>query len=166
MKILLVAAAAATALAIGAPASAEVYGTLGYAAVDAGHVNLDTVQARLGWKSAGPFGVEGEASIGAGSDSFGGAKIRLKDQVALYGTATADVGNNVGVFARVGFANTSLDAKPGGSESHNSVNYGVGATWSFTDHDAVRADYTRVNFDANQFPDQDVWSVSYVRKFR
>ncbi len=166
MKILIVAAAAASALAVAAPASAEVYGTLGYGAVDAGHVNLDTIQGRVGWKSSTPFGVEAEAATGAGVDKFGGVKVRVKDMVGLYGTATADVGNNVDVFARVGWGSNQLAFKPGDDEHHSSWNFGVGAKWSFTDTDGVRADYTRVNFDSNQFSDFDVWSLAYVRSFR
>jgi hypothetical protein len=165
MKILIVAAVAASALAIAAPASAELYSTLGYSNLDMRNVNLDAGTARLGWKSATPFGVEGELSTGIGRDETGGVKEKLKLQAAIYGTATADVGNDVSVFARVGWGTNEIEFKPGGSDTHTSVNYGVGANWMFNDKNGVRADYTRVNYDSNQFDDTDVWSLSYVRRY-
>lgn len=165
MKILLVAAAAASLIAVAAPASAETYGTLGYGLVDTRHYDLDTVTARFGWKSATPFGVEGEGTVGVGRDEVAAGKIKEKYSVALYGTASTNVNDNVSVHARVGIAQTQLEVKPGGSDDHSSINYGVGATWMISGPNGLRVDYTRQDFKANSFEDADIYSLAYVRKF-
>ena len=102
MKILIAAAAAASALALSAPAFAETYVNLGYSMTDEDDVKLGAVTGRFGWKSATPFGVEGEASFGIDDDEVGGVKVELNSQFAVYGTATASVSETIDVFARIG----------------------------------------------------------------
>jgi hypothetical protein len=164
-KFLVAAAAAASVIAIAAPASAETYGTLGYGLLDTRHYDLDTVTARFGWKSATPFGVEGEATVGVGRDEVAAGKIKLNNSFALYGTASTNVNDTVSVHARVGVAETQLEVKPVGSDNHSSINYGVGATWMFAGQNGARFDYTRQDYKGGAFEDADIYSVAYVRKF-
>jgi outer membrane immunogenic protein len=167
MKHLIAAAAAASALALAAPAFAETYVNLGYSMTDSEDVNLGAVTGRLGWKSATPFGVEGEASFGVDDDELGGVKVELDSQWAIYGTATASVSDTAQVFARIGYGSTDIKASAGSisaSGSDESWNFGVGGQFFFSGDNGVRADYTRMDFDEGG--DADVWSISYVRRFR
>jgi outer membrane immunogenic protein len=167
MKLLIAAAAAATALALAAPASAETYVNLGYSMLDDSDVNLGAVTGRLGWKSMTPFGIEGEASFGVNDDEIAGVKVELNSQWAIYGTATAPVSDTVDLFARIGYGSTDLKASAGSlsaNGSDESWNFGVGGQIFFSGDNGVRADYTRMDFDEGG--DADVWTISYVRRFR
>jgi hypothetical protein len=175
MKILLATAAAVaalTGLAAAAPASAqsEVTGSLGWSRTDTGDANLDAVTGRLRWTS-GYFGVEGELSGGVGSDTVNVAgtnvKVKLHDQAAIYGVGKIPMGDNLDLFARVGYGTTKVTGQAFGtgvSGSEESWNYGVGADWYLDGKNGVRADYTRENFK-NSVGDADVWSLAYVRRF-
>ena len=167
MKLLIAAAAAATALALAAPASASTYINVGYGMTDVEDVNLGAIGARFGWRSAGPLGIEGEAAFGIDDDEVSGVKVELSSQFAVYGTATAAVSDNVEVFARIGYGTTDLKASAGSisaSGSDESFNYGVGGQIFFSGDNAIRADYTRMDFSDGG--DADVWSISYVRRFK
>ena len=166
MKAILATAAAATVIAMAAPAAAQVDASLGYSLADTGDANLGAVTGRVGFR-AGWLGAEGEASFGAGSDNVGAAKVKLDNQWAIYGKAIAPVADNFDVFARVGYGESRIETKLAGVTSKNtdnSVNYGVGAEWFFDPNNGVRADYTRHDFD-EAADDANVWSLSYVRKF-
>ena len=166
MKAILATAAAVSVIAMAAPAAAQVDASLGYSLTDAGDANLGAVTGRVGFR-AGWLGAEGEASLGAGSDDVGAAKVKLDSQWAVYGKAIAPVAENFDVFARVGYGESRVQTKLAGVESKNtddSVNYGVGAEWFFDPNNGVRADYTRHDFGKGG-EDANVWGLSYVRKF-
>ena len=166
MKHWIAAAAAASALALAAPAFAETYVNVGYSMTDSDDVNLGAITGRVGWKSATPFGVEGEASFGIDDDEIGGVKVELNSQFAVYGTATAKVSDTFDVFARIGYGTSDIKASAGSisaSGNDESWNYGVGAQMFFAGNNGVRADYTKMDF--NDGGDADVWSISYVRRF-
>jgi hypothetical protein len=165
MKILIAAAAAVSALAMAAPASAELYGSLGYSRFDNGDAMLDAATARFSWKSATPLGLEGEVSAGFDDDTVQGTKVELNNEFAAYVTATAVASENAQVFLRVGAGLADVQLTPGGGDSRSSWNYGVGGQWFFAGDNGLRVDYTRHDFRAGSFQDADVYSVSYVRRF-
>ena len=167
MKKTLIAAAAAAAALTAAPAMAqdfsnvELYGSLGYAHYDE-DVNLGAVQGRLGARFGRFVGVEGEAAFGVSDDDIGGVDVELNRQMAIYAVGFVPVGNNFDIIGRVGVGNTGLEV--GGVDvDDDSMNYGVGAQWSWDDNNAIRGDWTRHDFDNGG--DANVWSLSYVRKF-
>lgn len=169
MKLLIVAAAAVSALALAAPAAASTYINLSYAFIDDDDASLGALGGRFGWRSMGPLGVEGEASFGVKDDTVGGAKVKLNSQFAVYGTATAAVSDNLDIFARVGYGSQDLKASTSGftvSDQFNSWNYGVGGQWFLTPSDGVRADYTRINFTDKGIADDNVWSIGWVHRFQ
>jgi hypothetical protein len=169
MKAMIVTASALAALAtlaLAAPASAQVTGSLGYSAVDADDATLGAITGRLGWRS-GYFGVEGEVSGGISDDTVAGAKVELKHQFAGYGVLTVPMNENFDLFARVGYGQTKIEASAAGfsaSGTENSFNYGAGAQYFFDGKNGIRGDYTRMDFE-NGGGDADVWSLSYVRRF-
>jgi outer membrane immunogenic protein len=166
MKILIAAAAAVSALALAAPASAEIYGSLGYSKHNIGDANLDVATARLSWKSSSPLGAEAEISAGFGDDTVGATKVELNNEIAAYVTATVNASESVQLFARVGPALTDLKLTPGGGDSRTGWNYGIGGQWFIVGNEGVRLDYTRHDFRADGgFDDTDVYSISYVHRF-
>jgi len=174
VKKYLAAASAVAVLAGAAPALAQnIDGSIGYSSADVGDATVGAITGRLGYSFNDVLGVEGEASFGIKDDTVTIAgptnvDVELKHQVAIYGTAGLPIGENGRVFARLGYGSTKLEASAAGvvaSGSEESVNYGAGAQYFFDGANGIRADYTKYDFD-NSGGDADVWSVSYVRRFR
>lgn len=176
MKALMIAAASAAALTLGATAAnaqateGGMYGSVGYAATDRDDADLSAIQGRFGVKLHPMFGIEGEGAFGIDDEDIGGgASVKLDHQFAAYGVGFLPLGDRFEAIGRVGYGNTQISVEgPGFDEDAdaNSWNYGVGGQFWFTPSDAVRADWTRHNFDEDDNDgDLDVWSVSYVRRF-
>lgn len=177
MKALMIAASAA-AMALAATAAhaqateGGMYGSIGYAATDRDDANLSAIQGRFGVKLHPMFGIEGEGAIGIGDEDIGAdTTVKLDRQLAAYGVGFLPVGDRFEVLGRVGYGNTQISVEGPlveGDADANSWNYGVGGQFWVTGNDAVRADWTRHNFDEDddaEDADLDVWSVSYVRRF-
>jgi outer membrane immunogenic protein len=182
MKILLTAAAAATAVLLAAapaladPAASDTsaittYGTLGYTDFNADSANLGAITARLGARFGRYFGAEGELSGGVTTShvNVGGLtdSVRINDQAAIYGVGFLPVAPNADLFARVGYGQTNLHVSGPASFSgtQNSWNYGVGGQYFFDGANGVRADYTRMLGADHAKIDSNVWALAYVRKF-
>lgn len=166
MKKALIAATAAAAALVAAPAMAQDmnvqwYGSLGYGHFDADDVELGAVQGRLGARFGEWFGVEGEAAVGVNDDSFAGADVSLNHQAAIYAVGFAPLSPSFDLIGRVGVGTTDVDFA-GADFDDDSINYGVGAQWNWDEANAIRGDWTRHDFDEGE---TDVWSLAYVRKF-
>ncbi len=179
MKYSLLAAAGAAVVSVAAlaamPAAAQTvpqfYGNVGYSAVEADDANFGAIHGRVGYQFHPNFAVEGEAGFGVNDDSVTVAgvnvKTELKHSVAVYGVGILPVSDKVDLLARVGYGTTKLEASAAGfsaDDSQESINYGVGAQYSFDGQNGIRADYTRYDF-RDDGGEADVWAVSYVRKF-
>ncbi len=180
MKALITAASVAALCAlVPALASAQTantgisaYGTLGYDDTSFDHVNLGSIQGRLGARFGQYFGVEGEYSTGVKNDTVtvGGVDVKVKQdsQEALYGVGFLPISPNFDLLARVGYGHTSGSGAVAGVEATtkgDSWNYGIGGQYSFDGKNGVRLDYTREAFQPHGSEDANVWSVAYVRKF-
>lgn len=176
MKILLAGAAAIALISVAAPASAETYGTIGYgrASTDFGlagaDVDLDALTVQGGWRpEGGVFGVEAEASIGLGDDTVAGAGIdvELRHQYAIYATAQFPVTPQINLFGRVGFGNSDVELSDStgslGAVDTDSVNFGLGGSYMFSEVNGVRVDFTRHDFKGGS--DADVIALSFLRNF-
>ena len=173
MKALMIAASAAAMTFAASAAGAQeggMYGSVGYAATDRDDANLSAIQGRFGVRLHPNIAIEGEGAIGIGDEDIGDdTTVKLDHQLAAYGVGFVPLTPQLEVLGRLGYGNTkiSVDSPLGeGDADANSWNYGAGAQFWFTGNDAVRADWTRHNFDEDENDaDLDVWSVSYVRKF-
>ncbi len=176
-------AAASTAIAVLLPAAAMAqttggmfgpttfYGTLGYADTDLDHVNLGSIQGRLGARFGQYLGVEGELAGGVKDDTVNvngvDAKVKLNHQEAIYGVGFLPLSPNFDLLARVGYGHSEGTGSVAGVTADakgDSWNYGVGGQYSFDGKNGIRADYTREQFQ-NKGGDANVWAISYVRKF-
>jgi outer membrane immunogenic protein len=177
----LIATAASAVLAIAipvlagaqtAPTGTTFYGSLGYAAGNVDGYDLGALQGRLGARFGQHFGVEGELSGGVSGDktSIGGVpvKVDLQNQAAIYGVGYLPLTPNFDLLARVGYGDIKIKASTvngvSAAADGGSWNYGVGGQYHFDDKNAVRADYTRHDFQ-DSGANADVWSVAYVRTF-
>src|SRR5258708_1606268 len=160
----LITAASALALAALLPAAASAqtantgttfYGTLGYADSNTDHLNLGTIQGRLGARFGQYFGVEGELGTGVTNDktTVGGVDIKAKiqNQEAIYGVGFLSLSPQFDLLARIGYGDTRAKAKASAfsvadSATGNSWNYGVGGQYHLDDKNGVRAHYTREEY--------------------
>jgi len=166
MRKLLLAAIAASTLGFAVPAAAQTYGSIGYSTVEIDDVSLGAITGRFGWNSASFFGIEGEASFGVGEDTSLGVDVELRTDIGAYVTGRLPVNEQFDVFARVGYARTEIEVTPGGEEDSSGLAWGVGANWFFDDVNGVRVDWTRRDTEDDFGEDTDVWSISYIRRFR
>lgn len=161
MKTLMFAATAALLSVAAAPAvsqAQEVYGTIGYGAVDLdGAADLGAIQGRLGYKFNPYVAVEAEAAFGVKDD----ADIELKHQIGAFVVGSVPVTPQADLFARVGYSGSTVDT-PLGEVDGDGWAYGVGGQYNFTPKDGVRLDWTRHDYDGG---DADVIAVAYSRKF-
>ena len=179
----LIAAASALALAAILPAAAQAqtanlsptfYGTLGYADASTDHLNLGTIQGRIGARFGQYFGVEGELGAGVTTDKTRVAgidiKAKIQTQEAIYAVGFLPLNSQWDLLARIGYGDTRAKAKASAfnaadSANGNSWNYGVGAQYHIDDKNGVRADYTREQYTGSNSGAANVYAVSYVRKF-
>lgn len=164
MKSLMIAAATAALSVAAVPAvsqAQEVYGSIGYANVDADGPNLGAIQGRLGYRFNPYVGIEGEAAFGVGGDTAGAIDIDLKHEIGAFVVGYVPVSPKADLFARVGYSSASFDTSLGDVDG-DGVAWGVGGQYHFTNKDGVRLDWTRHDYDA---ANADVWAVSYTRKF-
>lgn len=180
MKALITAVSVA-ALAALAPAAASAqtvnmsptfYGTLGYADANNDHLNLGTIQGRLGARFGQYLGVEGELGFGVAGDktTINGVDVKanIQHQAAIYGVGFLPLSSQFDLLARVGYGETRAKATAAGaanSADGDSWNYGVGGQYRFDDKNGVRADYTREEYTGDGPGAANVYALSYVRKF-
>jgi hypothetical protein len=171
MKVTIVAAIAIIATAAAGAASAQTTASLGYSSFKFDKAQFDAITGKVGWHS-GWFGVEGELSAGvADANHFVGpnnVNMKMRDEAAIYATATYPLGDNMDVFGRVGYGTTRIKANlptAGLIGTAESWNLGVGGEWFVHDKTGLRAEYTRETFNNSYSSDADVWSLSVVQKF-
>ncbi|HRD46853.1 MAG TPA: porin family protein [Caulobacter sp.] len=164
MKTLMIAASAAVLSMAAIPAvsqAQDMYGTLGYAGVDAEGADLGAIQGRLGYKFNPYLGVEGEAAFGVSDDTVSGVDVEMKHEIGLFGVVTAPVSPQFDLFGRVGYTGASFDTSLGDLDTDGFA-WGVGGQYNVTDKDGIRLDWTRHDHDDAE---ADVWSIGYSRKF-
>jgi hypothetical protein len=170
MKTLLAAATAVSLLAIAAPASADVYGSLGYsqsqydAPVDA---DFDEITGRLGWGGEDKwYGAEAELSLGLGEERVAGVDYALTSDLSVFAVAHFNLAESFTVFGRVGYGVTRFEIKPGLDVSGDGPVYGVGAQVNIGEADGLRLDYTFHDLDTDFGESPSKWTISWVRRFR
>jgi len=175
MKTFFIAAASLAALAVAAPASAQmapfsnvsVYGNLGWTDFSGSGTDLSAITGRLGARFGQYVGVEGEVSGGIGNRDENGASLHLNNAEAIYAVGFLPILPNADLLARIGYGGNDYHVSVNGNNfgAHvDTVNYGVGGQYFFTHADGVRLDYTREDA-TDHGPDANLFGVSYVHKF-
>lgn len=173
MKTLLIAAAATAVALSGADVAnaqdvGQVYGSIGYQGTknDTTDTNVNGINARVGTKLTPHFGVEGEAAIGTNEDAGPGGDYKLTNKVAAYGVGYVPVSPRFDLIGRVGVSDTDLKAPAiaGKLEQGTALEYGVGAQYHLDNDFALRADYTKSDFNGDK-GEAGTTSVSLVKKF-
>lgn len=175
MKASFAAAAAAAALAVCTPASAEIYGSIGggfqsidFDSVGGATATVGALTGRVGWKSARWFGVEADATYGVGSDRAHETlpvKVKLQGAAFAYGVAFLPANERFDFIARLGYGRQQAEVSgPGVKEDtgDDAFAYGAGAQLKVSDKNRLRFDYTRI--DVEDAPIDSV-TFSYVRSF-
>lgn len=158
------------------------YGTLGAVWYDVDNP-YGGVQGRLGYQATSLFGAEAEASIGVIKEvspfnqDLGGGNIlsgEYKDgvdySIAAFGTARVPLSRNISTHARLGYHSTrssaevNFDNNPDQkvTSTTDGIAYGAGIVMDITPVDAIRADFTRYEGDAQS---NDAVSLAYLRRF-
>lgn len=159
--------------AYGQPKRGYKYATLGASMYD---VDSDVygIQGRVGYQSANLIGAELEAFTGLTSEkeTVGGttAKAGVDYTVGAFGVLRSHLSPKLAVHGRAGYHITDISGEviTGGVstdvdlERQDGFAYGVGAEYSFSPRDFIRADYTRYDQDLGT---NDSVSISYGRKF-
>ncbi|KAA5804793.1 porin family protein [Alkalicaulis satelles] len=170
MKTILLSTAAALLVVSGASAQdGRIHLGGGALHIDADGANVSGAYVRGGYDFTQFFGAELEGHLGLKDDTvnLGGgvfADVGLNYGVAGFLKAQYPVSEQFSVFARGGYAWAEFDASAAGlsiKEDDDGFAYGVGAEWAFAGPNAIRFDYTRVNFSE----DANVWTIGYVRRF-
>lgn len=171
MKTIAIVAAAAAALfstsALAQDGGMGLYGSAGVANVEVEGANLATVTGRIGARFIPQFGIEAEGSMGVSSDEIGADELSLKHDLAAFVVGALPITENVSLFARAGYGNTKVELDDGTTTAEtdfNSSRYGIGGEFLFDDANGVRIDFTRI--DADDGIDANMFSVSYIRRFR
>lgn len=97
---------------------------------------LGAIQARVGYDFSQYFAIEAEAAIGVLPQEyeFSGfdVDLNLDREVGVFAVARAPVSPDFALYARVGFARTTVSASAGGysfSEGDSGLAYGLGLDW-------------------------------------
>jgi len=172
-RVLSVAAGLAAAAIIAPAASAQVYGGAGYSTftADAGgeDATVGGVMGRLGFKSNPFFGVEGEVAIGIQEDNFDvlgtQVDVSLENSYGVYAVGWLPIPLVGDVFARVGYADLSIEASALGtsiSDSGSGLAYGAGIQLSSIPFTKLRLEYTRYQPDEAEV---DSFGISALLQF-
>ncbi|XBQ16503.1 MAG: porin family protein [Oceanicaulis sp.] len=168
MKTILLSTAAALIAASAASAqdAAESKFELGagYTLLDGDGVEFDALTLRGGYNVNEFFAVEGEALFGLGDENLGGGfSAELNYGLGVFAKAEYPVGERVSVFGRLGYTWAEVEVSGLGSEDADGFAYGVGGEFAVSGPNAIRADYTR--YDYEDGAEADGWSIAYVRSF-
>lgn len=159
--------------AYGLPKRSYKYATLGASMYD---VDSDVygIQGRVGYQSANLIGAELEAFAGLTSEkeTLGATTIKagVDYTVGAFGVLRSHLSPKLAVHGRAGYHLTDITGEiiTGGVstdvdiERQDGFAYGVGAEYSFSSRDFIRADYTRYDQDLGK---NDSVSIAYGRKF-
>lgn len=167
MKTILLSTAAALIAASAASAqdaASKLEVGAGYTLLDSDGVDFDALTVRGGYAVSDFFGVEAEAMIGLGDEDIApGVSAELNHTLGLFIKIEYPLSERVSVFGRLGHSWIEAEVTGLGSDNANGLAYGGGAEFTISGPNAIRADYTK--YDYNNGGEVDGWSVSFVRRF-
>jgi outer membrane immunogenic protein len=154
-SLLAVATGLGAAALLAPAAAAQVYAGAGYTmfTADAGgeDATVGGLMGRVGFKANPMLGVEGEFAIGVQEDSFDvlgtNVDVSLESSYGVFAVGWLPVPAIGDVFARVGYADLSIEATATGigsvSDSGSGLAYGAGVQLNFIPFTKLRLEYTR-----------------------
>ncbi|MDE2607887.1 MAG: porin family protein [Burkholderiales bacterium] len=151
-------AAASAFLLLGTAAHAQqqsamspLYGELGYSWLNIKGNGADTdsgaLRGILGYDLMPNLAIEGMVAGGTSSDSNQGVTMKLHDSYGLFLKPKVDVGSNVELFGRLGWARSNVDvscASGCANTSGNDFAYGLGVNYKINQQLRVGLDYTHL----------------------
>lgn len=171
MRLLVIAAVAASAVALPAAAQSPQFAVSGgYARYVDGSQDWDghSATVRGSARLHRYFGVDAEVAIGLGSSEIAGVDIKMNHDIAGYAVAYLPLSENTDLFARVGYGSTEFEVDFGGgvagSDSYSGLAAGLGAQHFFDANNGVRMDVTRHEYE-DLDGGLDSVAITYVRRF-
>lgn len=141
---MMAAVAAAAMMAVPAVAHAEWYAGAAYTQFDLDGAEVGGATGRLGYRFSPNFAVEGEGSVGVDDDEG----VELNHALGAYAVGIIPFGSSgFSAHGRVGYAQAEIDT-PLGDADDEGFSYGAGLSWAATNSIGIRADYTRLEGDA------------------
>jgi len=173
MKKIAIAAIFATAVvAPTALAQSDLYVTGGYTAFDGDDATLSAFTLRGGLSFHEIIGAELEGSFGLGAEDLGGvagAQVELENQFAAYLIGRYPVAPQFDVLARIGYTTGEYQASNNGVSGDADIDgfaFGIGGEYMLNEQWGIRADYTRIEADDDQFDGGiDTFAIAGVFKF-
>lgn len=151
MKIAIKAAAIAALTLAAAGAQAQLYGELGYSALDVEgsgtSVNLGALTGIVGYDLHPNLAVEGMLAFGVNDDKIGGAKVELEHSYGLFAKPRIMLSPNFELFGRLGYVESKLKASAPGYRSLTDTDgdwaYGLGGNYYFDRNSYLSVNYLR-----------------------
>ena len=151
MKIIIKTTAIAALAFAAIGAQAQVYGELGYSALNVegagADVNLGALTGVVGYGLHPNLAVEGMLSLGVKDDKVGAAKVELEHSYGIFAKPRVMLNPNLELFGRVGYVESKLKTSAPGYGSLSGTDgdwaYGVGANYYFDKNSYLGANYLR-----------------------
>lgn len=151
MKLISKTAAIAAMALAAAGAQAQLYGELGYSALDVKgsgiSVNLGALTGTVGYDLHPNLAVEGMLAFGVNDDKVNGAKVELEHSYGLFAKPRIMLSPNFELFGRLGYVESKLKASAPGYRSLADTDgdwaYGLGGNYYFDRNSYLSANYLR-----------------------
>ena len=154
--------------AISSVASAQEFNfSGGYERFDFDEADFDTVVLRGSYFFNENFGVEGQLNFGFDDDTvtFANTPVNVDFNYGIGAFAVARTNTEgFNIFGRLGYYHSEVEASLAGYSAQGddgALAAGVGAEFEFDDRNAVRFDYTYIDYDDSA----NVLGLTYVRRF-
>lgn len=149
MKVIIKTAAIAALALAAAGAQAQLYGEVGYSAlnVDGGGISVDlgALSGTIGYGVHENLAVEGMLAFGVKDDKIGSAKVELEHSYGIFAKPRLMLSPNFELFGRIGYVESKLKASAPGLSSLTDTDgdwaYGLGGNYYFNRNSYISANY-------------------------
>ncbi len=149
MKVIIKTAAIAALALAAAGAQAQLYGEVGYSAlnVDGGGISVDlgALSGTIGYGVHENLAVEGMLAFGVKDDKIGSAKVELEHSYGIFAKPRLMLSPNFELFGRIGYVESKLKASAPGFSSLTDTDgdwaYGLGGNYYFNRNSYISANY-------------------------
>lgn len=149
MKVIIKTTAIAALALAAAGAQAQLYGEVGYSAlnVDGGGISVDlgALSGTIGYGVHENLAVEGMLAFGVKDDKIGSAKVELEHSYGIFAKPRLMLSPNFELFGRIGYVESKLKASAPGFSSLTDTDgdwaYGLGGNYYFNRNSYISANY-------------------------